>query len=270
MSRRRTGFNPHMRAYGCPIIKPTIIPTPDIISTDLIIRLDANNTTSYAGSGTTWTNIGTGAPNYNGTLSGPTLPTFVNASPKYFNFTRNLLSSPVDYLNYNFVSVIRPLAIGDDFTFCAWINSTQVGAGLNHYQLMYIVSTETGGLNNDFGFGINSAGKLAYGDGDLFGSDITIATTQSVNTGNWIFVSVTRQKSNGEVKLYINGVLDTTGTCNVGNYLGDSVDMLIGSEKDFPGYTWGGGIGLFLANTSVLTSTQILQNFNATRSIYGI
>jgi len=135
---------------------------------------------------------------------------------------------------------------------------------------MYIVSTETGDLNNDFGFGIDSDGNLAYGDGSYENADITIRTTTSVNTGDWTFVTVTRSKSTGEVKLYINGILDTTGTCNVGNTLSTAEFVLIGSETDYPGYTFGGNIGAILGNTSVLSEADVLNNFNVQRATYGL
>jgi len=106
--------------------------------------------------------------------------------------------------------------------------------------------------------------------GSLGGSDITIRSTQSVNTGNWVFVAVTRKKSTGDVVLYINGIQDTAGTCNIGNTLSTATYVLIGSETDFPGYTFGGYIGAILGNTSVLTASQILNNFNTQRNIYGI
>jgi acyl-CoA hydrolase len=83
-------------------------------------------------------------------------------------------------------------------------------------------------------------------------------------------VAVTRKKSNGDVNLYINGVLKKNGTCNSGNTLSEATTMLIGSETDFPGYTFGGNMGAFLANTSVLTAAQILQNYNAQKAIYGL
>ena len=111
---------------------------------------------------------------------------------------------------------------------------------------------------------------LAYGDGKYQESDITIRTTDVVNTGNWVFVSVTRQKSTGNVVLYVNGLPDTRGICNVGNTLSTATNVLIGSETDFTGYTFGGNIGAILANTSVLTDEEIMNNFNAQRNIYGI
>ena len=171
---------------------------------------------------------------------------------------------------YNYMRFLRPDAISDDFTWCAWINTTEVGRGSNHYNLMYIVSTETGSVNDDFGFGINEFGKLSYGDGKLGSSDITIQSEQEVNTGTWMFVAVTREKATGIVVLYINGYEDTTGTCNVGNTLSTATYVLIGSETDYPGYTFGGKIGAVLGNTSVLTAAQILQNYTAQAYLYGI
>jgi len=253
----------------CYVISTASIPPP-LITADLLIHFEANNSTSYSGSGTTWINIGTGGTTYNATLSGGTLPTFVNGSIKSFLFTRNLLTTGTSYLSYNYMSFLRANAISDDFTWCAWINTTQVGNGLNHYQLMYIVSTETGDVNDDFGFGIDMNGKLSYGDGKTGGTDITLRSSQSVNTGVWTFVAVTRKKSTGAVVLYINGVADTSGTCNSGNTLSTATYVLIGTETDFPGYTFGGNIGAVLGNTSVLTGAQILQNFNAKRAIYGV
>lgn len=268
MSKRRCGLILYRRAYNC---CNNIIPyIPQIVTTDLLIHFEANDTNSYPGSGTTWINIGTGGPVYNGTLLGSPLPSFINSSIKSFQFTQNLLNTSTAYQSYNYIRFLRPDAISDDFTYCAWIKTTNVGYGLNHYNLMYIVSTETGGVNNDFGFGIDSNGKLTYGDGKTGGTDITIHSTQSVNTGNWTFVAVTRQKSTGRVVLYINGVSDTIGTCNIGNTLSTATYVLIGSGTDFTGYTFGGNIGAILGNTSVLTPTDILNNFNAQRSIYGI
>ncbi len=271
MSKIRSGLYIHKRIYNCcAYTNNNKISLPSIITTDLLIHFEANDPTSYSGSGNTWVNIGTGGSTYNATLLGSPAPAFSNSQIKSFQFTRNLLNNGTSYLTYNYMRFLRPDAISDDFTYCAWINTTNVGYGLNHYQLMYIVSTETGDVNNDFGFGIDSSGKLAYGDGSIGGADITIRSTQSVNTGIWTFVAVTRKKSTGSVTLYINGYPSTTGTCNSGNTLSTATYVLIGSETDFPGYTFGGYIGAILGNTSVLTDAQILNNFNAQKNIYGI
>lgn len=269
MSKRRSSMAIYRRAYDC-MCQSKQLNIPKIRTSDLLIHFEANDINSYYGSGNTWINIGTGGTTYNGTLLGNTLPSYVNGSIKSFQFTRYSLINSTSYTIYNYIRFLRPDSISDDFTYCAWINTNNVGYGLNHYNLMYIVSTETGDVNNDFGFGIDSNGKLAYGDGKIGGTDITIRSTQSVNTGNWVFVAVTRQKSTGTVVLYINGVADTIGTCNLGNTLSTATYVLIGSETDFPGFTFGGNIGAILGNTSVLTPDDILINFNAQRNIYNV
>jgi hypothetical protein len=283
MSRKRSGLIAYRRAYGCCVANeqstPVPPPPPQIITADLLIHFEANDYNSYPGEGDTWINIGTGGTDYNATLLGGDpeseslqLPIFNvdNAGIKSFQFTRNYLGDGNAYNYCNYMRFLRPDAISDDFTYCAWIKTTEVGYGQNHYQLMYIVSTETGDLNNDFGFGIDSDGNLAYGDGSYENADITIRTTTSVNTGDWTFVTVTRSKSTGEVKLYINGILDTTGTCNVGNTLSTAEFVLIGSETDYPGYTFGGNIGAILGNTSVLSEADVLNNFNVQRATYWL
>lgn len=276
MSRNRTSLARYRRAYGC-CIQPT--QTLQIRTADLLIHFEANDPNSYPGSGSTWINIGSGGATYDATLLGiypeteePQFPIFNidNAGIKSFQFTKNYLGDGYAYNYYNHMQFLRPDAISDDFTYCAWIKTTETGYDQNHYQLMYIVSTETGGLNDDFGFGIDNEGRLAYGDGKFDNSDITIRTTQTVNTGNWTFVAVTRNKTTGEVNLYINGVLDTTGTCNVGNTLSTATYVLIGSETDFPGYCFGGNMGALLGNTSVLSAEDIMNNYNAQRSVYGL
>ena len=251
-----------------------IVPsTSGIITTDLLIHFEANNPASYPGTGTSWINIGTGGAAYNATFLGiQGLPIFSPGAINSFQFTLNYLQTGTDYLQFNCMTFPRPAAISDDFTWCAWINTTDVGAGYDHYNFMFIVSTETGSLNDDFGFGLDANGNLAYGDGSSGpgGADLSIYSTQQVNTGTWTFVAVTREKATGHVVLYINGVRDIDGTCNVGNTLSTATNVLIGSETDFPGYTFGGQLGAILGNTSVLTDDQILQNFNAQRSTYGV
>jgi hypothetical protein len=168
----------------------------------LLLHFEAGLTGSYSGAGTTWINIGTGGTAYNATLAGSSgAPTFSTGPPATFNFARNIINTGTAYLNYNYMYLANPPGIYDDFSYCIWMKTTQVGNAQNHYQLMYLLSTETGGVNNDWGFGIDNNGKLAYGDGKTGGSDITIRTTASVNTGSWVFVAVTRQKSTGTVSL---------------------------------------------------------------------
>ena len=121
----------------------------------------------------------------------------------------------------------------------------------------------SGGGAADWGMGVNSTGKLAFGAGP---NDATFATTDSVNTNAWVNVAASRDKTTGQIKLYINGVLKTTGTGNSGNSLTCSADSKtwIGNGQDAPAYSFGGNISTVLAYTSVLSGSDVLANYNAT------
>lgn len=112
----------------------------------------------------------------------------------------------------DYVNVARP--VGDDFTIEYWIKTIQVGtSGGMWYNGVGIVDAEVGGGTNDFGTSLNGS-KLAFGIGN---PDYTIISNASINDGTWKHIAVTRTKSTGAVAIYINGVLDKSGTCgNVG------------------------------------------------------
>ena len=91
MSRYRSSLIRHRRAYNyCK--NTSSIYTDDstieeIVSTDLLIHFDANDTDSYSGSGTTWINIGTGGTTYNASLINS--PIFNDDTIKSFQFDKN-------------------------------------------------------------------------------------------------------------------------------------------------------------------------------------
>jgi uncharacterized repeat protein (TIGR02543 family) len=223
-----------------------------------VLNLDPNLNASYPGSGTTVTDLSTAGRN--GTLAGSPLPTFDSSGPKSFSFTRAYVGNTSSTaskisVNGNFLT--------DNFTLQTWIKTNQVGYNTAHYTTSYIMASECGGGANDWGLGVNSGGKLAFGAGP---NDATFATTDSVNTNTWVNVAATREKSTGQIKLYINGVLKTTGTGNSGNSLTCSADgkTWIGNGQDAPAYSFGGNISSVLAYTSVLSASDILTNYNAT------
>lgn len=245
-------------------------PKSTIVTTNLVLYFDANNSASYPGSGITWFNLASGYTTYEGTLgtSGTyPLPSFNSTGIKCFNFISYYLGSTTPVGN-KITLTSNPPNIGDDFTYCVWIKTTEVGYGSNHWNLMCIISAEISTKSNDFGFGINSSGYISYGDGKSSSSDITISSSTQVNTGIWTFVSVTRQKSSGQVVLYVNGVSVISGYCNSGNSVANT-PILIGNESDYPSYSYGGSIAYVLGYTIVLTADQILQNYNSTKNNFA-
>ena len=236
--------------------------TSGIVVTDLALNLDPNITDSYPGSGTVVTDL-SGA-NRHGTFAGSTLPTFNSMSPKSFQFTRALINSTTSTASK---ITVDSKFLTDNFTIQTWIKTSQVGHSSVHYTTMFIMASECGGGANDWGFGVNNSGKLAFGAGR---SETTIATPESVNTDTWVNVAVSRSKSTGAIRLYINGVLKNSGTGSSGNSLTCSQDnkTWIGNGQDGTAYSFGGSIGSVLAYTNVLSDADVLSNYNATSGTF--
>ncbi|MCG8688353.1 MAG: LamG domain-containing protein, partial [Desulfobacterales bacterium] len=75
-----------------------------------------------------------------------------------------------------------------------------------------LIDAEVGGAAEDFGSSLLNE-KVAFGIGNV---DYTIMSETSVNDGNWHHVVLTRNSTSGEMKIYVNGSLETTGTGPVG------------------------------------------------------
>jgi len=236
--------------------------TAGIVATDLALNLDPNISDSYSGSGTLVTDL-SGA-NRHGTFAGSTLPTFNNVSPKAFQFTRALINNTASTASK---ITVDSKFLTDNFTIQTWIKTSQVGHSSVHYTTMFIMASECGGGANDWGFGVNSSGKLAFGAGT---SETTIATPESVNTDTWVNVAASRNKSTGAIRLYINGVLKNSGTGSSGNSLTCSQDnkTWIGNGQDGTAYSFGGSMGSVLAYTNVLSDADVLTNYNATSGTF--
>jgi uncharacterized repeat protein (TIGR02543 family) len=236
--------------------------TAGIVTSALALNLDPNLSTSYSGSGTTVTDLsGSGR---DGTLAGSPLPTFSSTSPKSFVFTRTYVGNTASTANK---ITINSKFLTDNFTIQTWIKTSSVGHSSAHYTNMYIMASECGGGAADWGFGVNNSGQLAFGAGP---SDTTYSTPEAVNTNAWTNVATTRNKTTGEIKLYINGVLKRTGTGYAGNSLNCSADgrTWIGNGQDAPAYSFGGSIGSVLAYTNVLSASDILTNYEATSGTF--
>jgi hypothetical protein len=237
---------------------PASIASANLYTTNLKIHLDASNSSSYSSPGGTWNDLSGQGSNF--TLSA-TAPTFINSAPKNFQLTKSASGG-------TFFSGSNSWLGGQNFTVSAWIKTTNVGSGTDHWTQMHVMSAESGGLANDWGFGVNGNGKISFGTGG--GSDLTYASTTSVNSGNWIFVTATRTYSTGNIKIYVNGSPETTSgsTGNANRVLTSNATLKIGAGDD-GGATFGGNIGAVYGYNAVLTDAQVLQNYNATMATYG-
>jgi len=228
-----------------------------IVTNGLVLDLDAAKKDSYPGTGTAWNDI-SGNRN-NGTLTNG--PTFNSANGGYINF-----DGTNDYVTLG-SSVPTTLRIGDgDFTIDFWVYTN----GTATYAICGNLNDSNGDgsywviLNSTF-TGLHTVQFGRIGVSSKFGT-----TTLPINTWSNIILS----RIGTTMICYINGASYST-PATVNNFAGSfNIDYLLGISKSgtsFSAYPLNGRLPILRIYKGVgFTSTQVLQNYNATKGRFGL
>jgi hypothetical protein len=214
-----------------------------ITTEGLVLSLDAGSPASYPGTGTTWTDL-SGSVN-TGTLFNS--PVYSSANGGYLDFDGIddyiVSESPGTYSNYTFAF------------FCKW-NSPVT------YDRIF-------GLSNFGTYTILSPTNVGFHYNPLGGSppSVTLSSNVNVGYGNWCQVAVTVNASGNSVIIYINGIArNSWSTLPSDSFSGN---FFLGSQNTF-GLVSNCNIGVFSLYNTVLSESEMLQNYNAYRGRYGI
>jgi hypothetical protein len=224
-----------------------------VVDSNLKLWLDAGQSTSYSGSGATWTDLSgngktytlTASPTYSSTTGGGVI-TFAGASSQYATSAATL---------YN--STTFPA-----YTISLWVYPT--GAG-NFVQVDGQTTPNTG--YHYSAIEISAGGVIKFGQ--WTGGMTTIATsTQSLNA--WYNLVITY--SSVLARAYVNGV--SVGTsATTWSAPGASTFMALMStdatNMGTAGYA-SGSVGAFMVYNRALIADEVTTNFNALRGRYGI
>jgi len=224
-------------------------PTPDIVRSDLQLYLDPSE---YSGSGTSWTDSSTNA--YTVTLNG---------APAY-NTTYFTFDGTTEYFDTN-----QSLS-SEEFSVGAWFRTSAAG-------IKMIISKETAaGWPWNYRIWMNG-GQIV---GDIAQSGASSRSISSVltnyNNGSWYYVMYIRDSSTQY--LFVNGTQVSTavGTFASGT-ISNSQEVWFGKSAFIAGgsnpqgsYQYIGDLGECFVYNRALTSTEILQNYNATKAHYGL
>lgn len=207
-----------------------------VISTDLVVYLDASNLNSYPTYGTVWTDLS--GNNRNGTLvNGPTF-TSSDGGAIILDGADDHISLG-SYFNYS------------AFTICMW---ARPGATQTTYADI-IDNNHTGSTNFVVQQNVNNTNQ--YGFFSLF----------NLTANTWVFLTFTYSAASGSLgTVFLNGVYNSQGSYGI-NY--SSPFLRIGAWGG-GGRNWNGRVGSFFAYNRVLSLTEIQQNFNITRGRFGI
>ena len=219
---------------------------PRIVTDGLVLALDAANTKSYGGSGTTWTDL-SGKGN-NGTISGAT---HTSGAGGYFDFdgTDDYVDTTSGWTNFG----------TDPFTIEVWYKTSSAS------QFETLVGNANGGAGT-FQLDYNGSNNLRFISSTNSGEYVDSSISLSV--GVWKQVVVVREGTGtNQFKIYSNGDLNTTGTFNIN--LNSSAQLRIGRNRGGV-YYYDGEISNVKIYTKALTATEVAQNFNALKGRFGI
>lgn len=225
----------------------SIVYNPSIVTTGLVLCLDAANIKSYPGTGTTWSDLSTN--NNNGTLvNGPTYSSL------------NLGGINFDGID-DYISFVSNPVVTNQITVEVWVklNSTTSTNGWicgreGSYRFLY--------SSNGFGWICATTNNAWY----TTGTAISISGTPVNN-----FYQIVGVYNGSNNLLYVNSVLQNTGSAISGNILTNGTYNLMNDTSGDVNIDWGKGIIYSHRIYNVaLTAAQVQQNFNALRGRFGI
>jgi hypothetical protein len=220
--------------------------SPKIVTDGLVLYLDAANTKSYVSGSTTWNDISRGGNT--GTLVNG--PTFNSA-----NCGSIVFDGVDDYVNISTTpNLTNPLTI------CAFIN-TSVTTGSN--QVIYGPSAN--GQDNWLSISNNRAQIFATQTSDV--NNFSITGTKTIQANTWYHI--TGIVNNNVISLYINGVFEAASSAQAFTIGGWNSTARIG-QRATGQFSFNGRIASVYGYNRALTAQEILQNYNATKSRFGL
>jgi hypothetical protein len=236
--------------------KKRYLPEENIVRNGLVLNIDPAKYSSYPGSGTTIYDV-SGNGN-TGTLTNG--PTFLG-----LNGGSIVFDGSNDY-----VTIGDKLDLGlDSYTFSCWFKLNSVSG----YQCIFSKSIADYATNR-YALYIDNNKLKSFMQGDLTSGDVDFPSALTLTTNTWFHITSVYDRS-GTLKLYVNGVLDTSQAISQWQNVNiqTSYTFKIGayaSPGDAPTFFTNGNITSFLAYNRALSALEVMQNYNATKSRYNI
>ena len=221
---------------------------PSSVTSGLVLCLDAANTKSYPGSGTTWTDL-SGLGN-NGTLVNGVGYSGDNLGSLNFDGVN-------DYVGTDYTATFQ------DFTLCAFVKANNPGGKF------WENIVDNHDIDSSDWCRITFKGGKPSLEIDANSVRSSVTSSQSASSNQWYNIIGVRNGTTGY--LYINGVLDKQNSVT-GNVISADTDsqFVVGniSIPSTPIEGWNGNIAQVSIYNRALTAAEIQQNYNALKSRY--
>jgi hypothetical protein len=234
-----------------------------IVGSGLVMNLDAGNTSSYSGSGTTWADLSGNGNNQ--TLVNA--PTHSSNNGGYFTFNGSTQYSSSSALTGSFAS----------FTVIVWFYPTSVTNYQNPIDCNYAYNGSTSNIGPRLE--MDNSGVLGWvysnatGDNSSFYAHFVTSGGLAANT--WHCAAITYDSNTNSSTTYFNGKPTEISRTTYGEptgFVGTMNNVTIGK-----GFHLGGAERFFAGRVSnvqiynrALSATEVAQNYNALAGRYGL
>jgi hypothetical protein len=220
---------------------------PSIVTEGLVMNLDAGFVSSYPKTGTTWKDL-SGSGNTGTLVNGPTFDANNNGSI--------IFDGVNDYIDISSIWNSFPIA-NTSFTLSAWVKV------LNPTSQQEIIDVGQGQAPGITGF------RMVFFNGEIIGQIMNgstrFSTTGSIYQTN-IYLNPVFTFDGMVSRLFINGI--QIATTSLGDWI-KGTTAEIGRQNNNAHFL-SGNISQTQIYNRTLTPDEILQNYNATKSRYGL
>jgi hypothetical protein len=240
-----------------PTPTPTPTPTPGSLypTNGLALALDAGDSLSYPGTGTTWTDL-SGNANTGTLVNGPTYGG--SGSSGYIDF-----DGGNDYVNIANASSINPTT---GITLVTWFKMDVLVANQNIISKGY-TSVSAPYVQYSFKMYDNSPYNTPQFNLALAGTLRTLNGSTTMSTSTWYMVACTYDKTS--MKIYVNNVQDSSTTAQTADISAYSTSLSLARWPTGNSQFLNGQIAMTLIYNRALSSTEVGDIWTATKSRYG-
>jgi hypothetical protein len=235
-----------------------------VVNGNLILWLDAGQSTSYPGTGTTWTNLANASANT--TLINT--PTFDTQGWFGFNGTDESANTGLPGAT--------TFTTDSDFTISCWARFSDYKAAAAS------IGTLVGAFNYQ-GYGLywnGTPSSYTFGSYMRYASVVSSRVSSAVSLNTWYMVTQVYSRSGNFHGLYLNGALSSSTTSISGTFNSNLNTVFLGIGHGVgsdgtpgggtPGTRFLGDISQVMIYNRALTADEVSQNFNALRRRYGL
>ncbi len=227
---------------------------PSLITNGLALSLDASNSASYSGSGTTWTNL----------VSGSTVTNFTLNNNVTYNSANGGISR---FEDGGLASTANSLGRFTKYTIETWVKLAGTSGG---YPCLFTesVNQSIGGANMILGYNTQFGASNQYTSG--FNSDswhVYTTTSNTSDVNNWVQIVATYD---GNIcTIYKNGINIGSGSIGSTSINSANLGYNIGKRWDQSNYSFGDYALVRLYNRD-LSSSEVTNNFEVLKSRFGL